>query len=88
MSVAASHVYALVMMCILLPDLQFLCQMTQYWIVGGDLYKGRPNTERWVAACREYLAPRFDSLYQPVYDLAKAGTFTAEQHGLYKLSFI
>ena len=61
-----------------ITDLQFVCQITQYWLIGKDVYKGRPNTERWVAACREYLAPYFDIVYKPVYDIAKAGTMTAE----------
>ena len=68
----------MLMHCYVSPDLQFLCQITQYWLIGKDLYKGRPNTERWVAACREYLAPHFDAVYQPVYDTAKAGTLTKD----------
>ena len=59
-------------------DLQFVCQITQYWLIGKDVYKGRPNTERWVGTCREIFAPHFDIVYREVYDLAKSGTLTGD----------
>lgn len=60
------------------PDLQFIGEVTQYWLGGLDVYKGRPNTERWMKACQEILAPHFDKLYQPVYEIRKAGTLAVQ----------
>ena len=68
----------LILLCFAVADLQFVSQMTHYWLVGRDIYQGRPNTERWVKACQEYLAPHFDSVYQAVYHHRKAGTFSAQ----------
>lgn len=58
-----------------IADLEFLGEITQYWIAGLDIYKGRPNIERWMEDCQKVLAPHFDKLYQFIYDMRKAGTF-------------
>ena len=58
-----------------IADLQFLGEMTQYWLAGTDLYKGRPNTERWMEECQKVLNPHFEQIYQPIYEIRKAGTF-------------
>ena len=58
-----------------IADLSFLGEVTQYWIADCDIYKGRPNIERWMAECQKVLAPHFDPPCDKVYELRKAGTF-------------
>lgn len=58
-----------------IADLEFLAEVTQYWIAGCDIYKGRPNMERWMEDCQKALAPHFDSIYDEVYEIRKAGTY-------------
>ena len=58
-----------------IADLQFIGETTQYWIANCDIYKGRPNMERWMEECQKVLAPHFDSITQKVYELRKAGTY-------------
>lgn len=57
-----------------IADLEFLGEVTQYWIADIDIYKGRPNIERWVEECQKVLAPHFDQLYQFIYEMRKAKT--------------
>ena len=61
-----------------IADLQFLCEITQYWLSDNNIYKGRPNVERWVADCQTALAPHFDSIYSYVYEVRKSGRLHAE----------
>ena len=62
---------------ICIADLQFLCEMTQYCLMDKDLYKGRPNMERWVQDCKQCLAPYLDEVNQKVYKIREAGLFHA-----------
>ena len=65
-----------------IADLEFLGEITQYWLAGLDIYKGRPNTEKWLEECRKLLAPHFDQIYQVVYERRKAGTLATTLPGL------
>lgn len=58
-----------------IADLQFLGEVTQYWIADCDIYKGRPNMERWVDNCQKVLAPHFDQIFDKVLELRTAGTY-------------
>ena len=58
-----------------IADLEFISEVTQYWISNNDIYKGRPNMERWVNECRKVLAPHFDAAHERVYELRTAGTY-------------
>jgi glutathione S-transferase len=58
-----------------IADLQFLGEVTQYWIADCDIYKGRPNMERWMEACQKQLAPCFDSIFDTVLEVRAAGTY-------------
>lgn len=59
-----------------IADLQFLGETTQYWLAGMDIYKGRPNMERWMEECRKVLTPHFDQIYQKIYEVREAGHFS------------
>ncbi len=60
-----------------IADLQFIGETTQYWMSGNDLTQGRPNMQRWVQDVRDFLGPHFEKVYEPVYQIQKAGTYTA-----------
>ena len=58
-----------------IADLQFLCEVGQYWICKNDIYKGRPNMERWMQDCQAVLAPHFDVVFSKVYAVRDAGVY-------------
>ncbi len=58
-----------------IADLQFLGEVTQFWIADCDIYKGRPNMERWMEECQKVLSPHFEPVFQKVMEARKAGTF-------------
>lgn len=58
-----------------IADLQFVGEVTQYWVADCDIYKGRPNMERWMEDCQKVLAPQFDSIFDTVRELRTAGTY-------------
>ena len=58
-----------------IADLAFLGEVTQYWVADCDIYKGRPNMERWLEDCKKVLAPHFETIFERVYQLRKAGTY-------------
>jgi glutathione S-transferase len=57
-----------------IADLEFLGEITQYWAADCNIYKGRPNMERWMEDCQKQLAPFFDSVHDVIYDLRASGT--------------
>ena len=61
-----------------IADILFLCETTQYWIAGYEIYKGRPRMEAWVERCRAALAPKFDQVFAPIYELQKSGRLAAQ----------
>ena len=61
-----------------IADLQFLGEVTQYWLSDNDIYKGRPNMEKWIDNCQKALAPHFDSVYKLVYEVRESGHLRAE----------
>ena len=50
-------------------DIQALCELTQHWMVGNNVYTGYANIERWVADCIKELEPVFEKVYQRVRDV-------------------
>ena len=58
-----------------IADLQFLCEVQQYLMMDKDLCKGRPNMERWIQDCRQYLTPHLDEVNQKVYKIREVGLF-------------
>ena len=56
-----------------IADLLFLCETTQYWLAGHELYKERPNMAAWMERCRKALAPKFDEIFAPIYEIQKSG---------------
>ena len=61
-----------------IADVEFIGEVTQYWIADYDIYKGRPNMERWMAEVQKVLAPHFDQVYQPIYEIRRAGTLSGK----------
>lgn len=59
-----------------IADLEFLGEVTQYWIADCDIYKGRPNMERWMEDCQKVLGAHWESVFDKVYELRKAGTYS------------
>ena len=59
-----------------IADLSFLGEVTQYWMVDCDIYKGRPNMERWMSECQKALSPHFETLLKVVRDIRDAGTYS------------
>ena len=60
-----------------IADLSFMAEVTQYWIANCDIYKGRPNMERWMEGCQKALAPHFESIFNVCFELRKSGKFHA-----------
>ena len=58
-----------------IADLQALSEITQFWMVRKDAYKGYPNVERWVADCTKALQPHLDKVYCDVYRSRDEGIF-------------
>ena len=52
---------------ITVADLQAICELTQYWMVGEHLEAGHPNIERWLKDCQKELNPHFDEVHKWVY---------------------
>nr|QSX72302.1 glutathione S-transferase theta-like 2 [Halisarca dujardinii] len=48
-------------------DLQALCEITQYWMIGQHLEADHPNIERWIKDCQAELSPHFDKVHKWVY---------------------
>ena len=61
-----------------IADLQYLGEITQYWISHNDIYKGRPNMERWMEDCRSALAPHFEKVFFKLWAVQAAGHLKAE----------
>ena len=58
-----------------IADLEFLGEVTQYWIADCDIYKGRPNMERWMEECQKVLGAQWEPVFDRVYEVRKAGTY-------------
>ncbi len=61
-----------------IADLQYLGEITQYWISHNDIYKGRPNMERWMEDCQRVLAPHFEEVYSKLRTVKASGHLKAE----------
>lgn len=48
-------------------DLQALCELTQHWAVGRDIFYGFANLEKWAKNCIEVLQPSFDEVHKVIY---------------------
>lgn len=58
-----------------IADLEFMGEVTQYWIANCEIYKGRPNMERWVTECQKVIGPHFEPIHAKVCELRTAGTY-------------
>ena len=58
-----------------IADLLFVGEVCQYWVANNEIYKGRPNMERWMEDVQKVLSPHFESIFQKVREIQKAGTY-------------
>ena len=58
-----------------IADLQALCEFTQFIITGSDLLADKPRLAKWMADCKEALAPHFDEVHEKVYKTRDEGKF-------------
>ncbi|KAI6652523.1 Glutathione S-transferase theta-2B-like [Oopsacas minuta] len=58
-----------------IADIQAICELTQHWMVGRNVYSGYPNIEKWVAACIKELQPQFDQVHGIIYKIKSRGLF-------------
>ena len=65
-----------------IADIQAVCELSQHWMVGLELYAGYPNIERWVAACKEELQPHFDKVHAVTYKIRSMGLFGTDTEPL------
>ncbi len=61
-----------------IADLQYLGEITQFWMSHNYIDKGRPNMERWMEDCQRTLAPHFDKVHTKVRTVQAAGHLKAE----------
>lgn len=60
-----------------IADLSFFGEVTQYWIANCDIYKGRPNMEKWVEECQKLLSQHLEEIFGICMELRKSGKFHA-----------
>ena len=65
-----------------IADIQAVCELSQHWMVGRDIYAGYPNIERWVAACKQELQPHFDKVHAMTYKIREMGLFGTDTEPL------
>ena len=49
-----------------IADLQLLCELCEFWIVGKNLYAGFPMVEAWVKRCVDVLGTHFEAHHKAV----------------------
>ena len=50
-----------------IADLQAVCELTQFWVVGIDPTEGRPVIARWMDDVQATLQPHFNEVHNMVY---------------------
>ena len=60
-----------------IADLSFFAEVTQYWIANCDIYKGRPNMEKWVEECQKLLSQHLEEIFGICSELRKSGKYHA-----------
>ena len=60
-----------------IADMSFFGEVTQYWIADCDIYKGRPNMEKWAEECQKLLSQHFEEIFGVCLELRKSGKFHA-----------
>ena len=64
-----------------IADLQALCEFTQFIMTGFDQFADKPRLAKWMADCKEALAPHFDEVHEKVYKTRDEGKFTGRMGG-------
>ncbi|KAI6660535.1 Glutathione S-transferase theta-2-like [Oopsacas minuta] len=54
-------------------DIQAVCELTQHWAIGINIYTGYANVERWIADCTKELQPHFNNVYVEIYKMRDLG---------------
>ena len=51
-----------------IADLQLLCELCEFWLVGKNLYDGFPKLEAWVKRCVDVLGTHFEIHHKAVFE--------------------
>ena len=65
---------------ITLADLQALCELTQFWIVEGEIdpLRENPKLKEWMNRCTRILGASFDKAHALLYKARREGTFNSK----------
>lgn len=58
-----------------IADLQAVCEFTQFWVTGKEVFRDRPRLARWLEDCKEELDPHFDMAHKMIYVARDKGIF-------------
>lgn len=61
-----------------IADLQAVCELSQFWVVGADPCEGRPTIARWMNDVVTTLQPHFDDVHKMIYMARDKGIFKAK----------
>ena len=62
-----------------IADLQAICELTQYWMIGEPMETGFPNIARWMKDCQAELKPHFDDVHKYVYFARDSNFFNSSK---------
>ena len=63
---------------ITIADLQCICEITQFWIMGISLEDDFPAVKSWMKNCQDFLGDVFKAVHDIVYMNAASGYFKRE----------
>lgn len=58
-----------------IADLQAVCEFSQCWITGEDLFEERARLAQWMEDCKKELQPHLDNAHKMVYVARDRGIF-------------
>lgn len=58
-----------------IADLQFVGEITQFWICNCEIEKGYPRMQQWLEDCQEIMGAHFKAACQTVFELRDSGKF-------------
>lgn len=58
-----------------IADLQAVCEFTEFWVTGMELFQDKPRLAKWMEDCKNELHPHFDKAHEIVYRVRDKGTF-------------
>ena len=61
-----------------IADIQAVCEFTQFWLVGIDVFKDKPRLQQWLKECQNLLDPHFDKVHSIVYKIRDKGVFKSK----------